>query len=167
MRKIVRFFDEYGAWATGHFCLYGEKGGWENSEMREFIGEKLFNALLLNLKVSPAIKSVYKISDGGADNKTLVTTVDKCWLASYEEVGFPQISGNLSGQGEVYSDVFSTNKNTRVKYIYESAEAGRWWLRSSDYASSNSNMFWRVQLSGASYGDIASNKYYVAFCFCI
>jgi hypothetical protein len=140
-------------------------GGYKNSSMREFVNEELFGRLPSGLR--NIIKQVDKISDGGSNNQSLVTTSDKCWIASYDEVGFPEISGSIPGQGAVYSDIFSVNKESRVKYLDNSAEEGRWWLRSSDYSSSSSNMFWRVQTSGAVYGDISSNKYYVAFGFCI
>lgn len=139
--------------------------GWENSSMRTFVNGDLFNALPAELQA--IIKPVYKISDGGVSNKILVTTVDKCWIASYDEVGFPGGMDSLSGQGELYSSIFSSNKSTRKKYITDTTYAGGWWLRSSRYTTSGSTMFWRVQTSGASYGDIQTGLFYVAFGFCI
>ena len=114
-----------------------------------------------------AIKSVYKISDGGSNNKTLITTTDKCWLASYNEVGLVSGSNNLSGQGELYDAIFSSDKNSRKKYITDDTAAGGWWLRSSYYSMNSNSMFWRVTNSGGSYSDIAFNSFYVAFGFCI
>lgn len=139
--------------------------GWKESEMRRFINVDLFNALPDELKT--IIKPVYKISDGGSDNKTLITTTDSCWLASYDEVGLISGSNNLSGQGELYSSIFSSNKNSRKKYITDDTAAGGWWLRSSYYSTNSSSMFWRVTNSGGSYSDIAFNLFYVAFGFCI
>ena len=140
-------------------------GGYENSEMREFINNELFNALPDSLK--SIIKPVYKISDGGSTNKTLVTTTDSCWLASYDEVGLTSSDNSLSGQGDVYSSIFSSNKESRKKYITDSTSTGGWWLRSSYYSLNSSSMFWRVTNSGGSYSDIAFNSFYVAFGFCI
>ena len=140
-------------------------GGWENSEMREFINGELFNALPDTLK--SIIKLVYKISDGGVNNKTLITTTDSCWLASYDEVGLTSGNNNLSGQGELYSSIFSSNKSSRKKYVTDSTEAAGWWLRTSYYSLNSSSMFWRVTNSGGSYSDIAFNQFYVAFGFCI
>ena len=141
------------------------EGGWEASEMREFTNGELFNAFPNALK--SIIKPVYKISDGGSSNKALITTTDSCWIASYDEVGLTSGSNNLSGQGELYSSIFSSNKESRKKYITDDTAAGGWWLRSSYYSLNSSSMFWRVTNSGGSYSDIAFNSFYVAFGFCI
>ena len=76
-------------------------------------------------------------------------------------------SNNLSGQGELYSAIFSSNKDTRKKYITDDTATGGWWLRSSYYSPNSNSMFWRVTNSGGSYSDIAFNLFYVAFGFCI
>jgi hypothetical protein len=141
------------------------EGGYETSEMRAFINGELFNALPDELKA--IINPVYKVSDGGSSNKTLVTTTDNCWLASYDEVGLTSSSNNLTGQGELYSSIFSSNKNSRKKYITDDTAAGGWWLRTSYYSANSNSMFWRVTNSGGSYSDIAFNSFYVAFGFCI
>lgn len=141
------------------------EGGYEASEMREFINGELLAALPENLKT--IIKPVYKISDGGSTNKTLITTTDSCWLASYDEVGLTAGNNNLSGQGELYSSIFSSNRDTRKKYITDDTATGGWWLRSSYYSTNSNSMFWRVTNSGGSYSDIAFNAFYVAFGFCI
>ncbi len=141
------------------------EGGWEVSEMREFTNGELLNALPSELK--SIIKPIYKISDGGSNNKTLITTTDSCWLASYDEVGLISGNNNLPGQGEIYSSIFSSDKNSRKKYITDDTASGGWWLRSSYYSTNSSSMFWRVTNSGGSYSDIAFNQFYVAFGFCI
>lgn len=141
------------------------EGGYEASEMREFVNGELLAALPENLKT--IIKPVYKISDGGSTNKTLITTTDSCWLASYDEVGLTAGNNNLSGQGELYSSIFSSNRDTRKKYITDDTATGGWWLRSSYYSTNSNSMFWRVTNSGGSYSDIAFNAFYVAFGFCI
>ena len=141
------------------------EGGWEASEMREFVNGKLFDALPDELK--SIIKPVYKISDGGSSNKSLITTADSCWLASYDEIGLTSGSNNLSGQGELYDSIFSNSKDSRKKYITDDTSTGGWWLRSSYYSLNSDSMFWRVTNSGGSYSDIAFNPFYVAFGFCI
>lgn len=140
-------------------------GGYAASEMYSFINGELLTALPEKLKT--IIRPVYKISDGGSTNKTLITTTDSCWLASYDEVGLTSGSNNLSGQGELYSAIFSSNKDTRKKYITDDTATGGWWLRSSYYSTNSNSMFWRVTNSGGSYSDIAFNSFYVAFGFCI
>lgn len=141
------------------------EGGWEASAMRIFTNGDLFNALPTNLK--SIIKTVNKISDGGANNKTLITTADNCWIASYDEVGLTSGSGNLSGQGKLYSSIFSSNKDSRKKYITDDTASGGWWLRTSYYSSNSTSIFWRITTSGGSYSEIAFNRFYVAFGFCI
>lgn len=144
----------------------GSVSGYKDSSMREFANGELFDALPNELK--SIIKPVLKISDDGSQNKKLITTTDLCWLASYDEVGFINGSSNLSGQGELYSDVFSDDKDSREKYIVDNTDTGGWWLRSSVYfTNSNSTMFWRVQKTGAAYTEIQTNQFYVAFGFCI
>lgn len=140
-------------------------GGYEASEMRGYLNGELFVALPSELQA--IIKYVYKISDGGSTNKTLITTIDKCWLASCDEVGLASGSNTLSGQGELYSAIFSSDKSSRKKYIIDDTAAGGWWLRSSYYSPNSNSMFWRVTNSGGSYSDIAFNSFYVAFGFCI
>lgn len=145
--------------------LSSDEGGWINSAMREFTNGELLESLPVELQA--ALKPVLKISDGGSSDKTLATSTDSCWLASYDEVGFTSGSYNLSGQGELYSSIFSSDKESRKKYIVDNTETGGWWLRSSYYTMTSNTMFWRVQKSGASYGDIQSGLFYVAFGFCI
>lgn len=145
--------------------LNSDEGGWMDSKMREFTNGDLFASLPAELR--SIIKPVIKVSDGGAHQKALVNTTDMCWLASYDEVGFSPNSYSLTGQGELYSSIFSSNKASRKKYIIDNTDSGGWWLRSTYYTTSGSSMFWRVQKSGASYGDIQSGLFYVAFGFCI
>ena len=141
------------------------EGGWEASAMRSFTNGELFEALPDKLKT--IIKTVNKISDGGSNNKSLITTADNCWIASYDEVGLTSGSGNLSGQGELYSSIFSSNRDSRKKYITDDTAAGGWWLRTSYYSSNSTSIFWRITTSGGSYSEIAFNRFYVAFGFCI
>ena len=145
----------------------GGPGGWEGSAMREFTNGELYNTLPSELR--SIIVPVLKISDGGWGSKTLITTTDKCWLGSYDEVSFASSRNNLPGQGEPYDSIFSDD-HSRQKYIVDSTSAGGWWLRSSYYPTSTSNnntMFYRVQMGGSSYSEIQTNTYYVAFGFCI
>ena len=143
--------------------------GWAASEMREFINGELLNALPEKLRT--VIKPVYKISDGGANNKSLVTTTDSCWLASYNEVGLVDGTNNLTGQGEIYSQTFTygSGENTsRVRYLPDGYTPGGWWLRTSRYGSLNeSPLFYRIINKGGAYGDVVTNLFYVAFGFCI
>ena len=136
-------------------------GGWRASSMRTFVSGELFNALPEELKSH--IGAVKKLSDGGNNNRTLITTEDKCWLASYDEVGFSANSDILSGQGQLYDQIFTSGDNGRKKYIFNTTTYQGWWLRSS----SGQNLFCRVTTYGGCYSEISNNSYYVAFGFCI
>lgn len=141
--------------------------GWEGSDLREFTNGELYNALPEQLRT--IIKPVFKVSDGGAALKALVTTTDYCWVPSYDEVGFENNrNDNVPNQGVQYADTFmlgTNGNNTRIKYTADHYTIGRWWLRSSSY--SDSVLFLRVQNSGGVQSDGLWNSYYVAFGFCI
>lgn len=141
--------------------------GYAASDMRTFLNGELFDGLPSDLQA--VIKPVYKISDGGKNNKALVTTTDKCWLASYNEIGFVDGISNLTGQGELYASTFilgDSGRSSRVKYLPDGHTSYGWWTRTS-YYSANSVIYYRVTNSGGSYCDIPSNLYGVAFGFCI
>lgn len=139
-------------------------GGWEASTLREFLNGEFLTALSDELKA--ALKPVIKLSDGGGDNKTLVSTTDSCWIPSYTEVGLTDGQNNLAGQGVQYSSTF-TDGTSRLKYTPDGVSYGRWWLRSSYYSNSN-DMFWRItNTNGGAYCENASYEYYIAFGFCI
>lgn len=140
------------------------KGGWNNTEVRGFINGDLYNVLPSNLQT--AIKPVLKISDGGISSKTLITTEDKCWLASASEVGMVY-SDVLSGQGEVYSLIFSSANSSRVKYIVDTTIPIGWWTRSASYGGTSSTQFCRVMEGGGKYGDNPWVLAHIAFGFCI
>lgn len=139
------------------------EGGWQDTDMREFVNGEMFDALPEKLQV--VIKPVYKISDGGGTNKVLITTTDSCWIPSYDEIGLTSGS-NLPGQGELYSDIFSSDKNSRVKYIIDTTTKSGWWTRSSCY-NGGTNAMWRVMSNGSVYSDNVYVSAHVAFGFCI
>ena len=139
-------------------------GGYEVSDMRKFVNTTLFEKTPDVLK--SIIRPVIKISDGGATNASLVSTIDSMWIASCDELNMAP--GNcLTGQGEAYDLVFSSDKESRKKYITDNTEAGGYWTRTSYYSQTSSSMFWRVTNSGGSYSDISFGNFYVAFGFCI
>ena len=139
-------------------------GGWEASEARSICNGDLYNSFPSELK--SIIKPIYKLSDGGSENVTLVKTTDYVWFASYDELALPETKNNLSGQGEVYSLTFSDDKESRKKYLDDGTTAG--YLTRSSYVNANSSgMVWRVTNSGGCYSDLAFNYFNIAFGFCI
>lgn len=141
-------------------------GGWRDSAMRTFVNGELFDALPDNLQ--SAIKTVDKMSDLGSSDaeRSLITTPDKCWLASYDELGFSKTG--VTPQGDHYASIF-TNNTSRIKYVFGTASACGWWTRSSTYYYEGTTFsFYRVQKSGILYVERASNnQVYVAFGFCV
>ena len=108
---------------------------------------------------------MFKLSDGGVDNKTLVQTEDKVFILSYEEVGLPKNKYVLPGQGETYSMTFSDNES-RKKYLEDGTTAG--YITRSSYLNDNSKgMIMRVTASGGSYSDIAFNYFNIVLAFCM
>ena len=139
-------------------------GGWQDSEMRTFTNGELFDALPEELQ--EIIEPVIKLSDDGTDNTTLVETVDKCWLASYDEVGFVENANfhQQLGQGTVYGDIFVIgNDNSRKKCIIDTTTVADWWLRSTNGRSN----FAEVTTGGYQYPYFPHIAQYFAFGFCI
>lgn len=142
----------------------GNIGGWETSEMREFLNDELFNSLPDELKA--VIEPVNKLSDGGTNNQTLVTTVDKCWLASFDEVGLTATEhfSQPQGQGTLYDDIFvKGNNSSRIKYVTDTSTKAGWWTRSTNGGSN----FVQVTSMGTAYGYFPYTALYVAFGFCL
>jgi hypothetical protein len=139
-------------------------GGWADSDMRQFTNGELRDALTDSLK--QLIAPVIKISDGGRTNKTLVETIDYCWLASIDEINLlTNRKDTLYGQGEPYAKVFSDGAS-RIKYLIDTTDAERWNVRTTSYGS-DSQFYHRITTSGGTYPEPCHYEYYVAFGFCI
>lgn len=142
-------------------------GGWKDSDMRAFTNGELLEAFPEELQ--NIIQPVYKVADGGANSRSLVTTTDYCWIPSYDEVGFGNSrQDNVWGQGVCYSDTFEYgNANyTRIKYTSDHYTVGKWWLRTSCYG--DSVLFLRIRSdNGGVQSDGLWGSYNVAFGFCI
>lgn len=132
-------------------------GGWKDSKMRNYLQYAVYNAL--PSKLQSVIKTVNKISDtGNKDTSTLVTTQDKLFLFSMEEVGFTEYNSLnfVSGQGTKY-EYFADNIS-RTKDDY-------WWLRSTN--TNNEYRFHCVMDNGISNSCDADFAIAIVFGFCI
>ena len=70
----------------------------------------------------------FQLSDGGQNSTELITTSDKLWLFSVEELGFAP-SQTLSGQGTMYT-YFATEANRLV--TNSNSNSGKsYWTRSA------------------------------------
>lgn len=151
----------------GNYYLNSEKNnkkGWKNSKMRKFLNNEIYNSLPFDLKT--VIKEVDKISDNGnLCDSDLITTEDKLFLPSFEEVGFSW-NNNMHykiGQGDEY-EYLSNYANRNKKYNLDNSEA-TWWLRST---YTNSDKFFFCIDSQGYYHFASANKLYgISPCFCI
>lgn len=129
------------------------KGGWEGSKMRT----ETLAAILAKMpeNIRNGIRSVNKLCATGGNDSTIITTADKLFLYSDEE-----IYGTVGGEGEQY-DYYKAG-NSKVKKVGSSAS--RWWLRSFQrYVTGG---FYVVDTSGDYTGVTADNSCGIAFAFC-
>jgi len=129
------------------------KGGWEGSKMRT----ETLAAILAKMpeNIRNGIRTVNKLCATGGNDSTIITTADKLFLYSDEEV-----YGTAGGEGEQY-DYYKAG-NSKVKKFGSSAS--RWWLRSFQrYVVGG---FYVVDTSGQYDTITADNSCGVAFAFC-
>lgn len=128
-------------------------GGWKLSDLRNDLIKLVDNlpSLLIN-----NLCSVVKKSDGGYKTDNVITTNDKLWIPSLEEVGLNSSSNYIQGQGTQYP-IFSDDA---------SRKKGKEWALRSTYVSSN-DFGWYIKTSGSK--DYNSNNYnrYIPLCFSI
>lgn len=137
-------------------------GGWAESDLREWLDTELYTILPDDLKA--AIKRVIKWSDGGYYNKTVVGTEDKIWIPSYEELGLPDSTNNLIGQGNQYQ-IFTDNAS-RQRHTTMDENSQNYWSRST--LMDNANYFWIIGgHGGAIYTEATNGKINIVFGFCI
>ena len=109
----------------------GTIGGYEESELRSYISNDIFNALPLDLQ--SAIKEVKKYSKGyDVDGTTVVEkeTIEKLFALSGREVfGGTSYEAN----GPVYSNTFP-NTSSRIRNKVGASASG-WWVRSASSAT--------------------------------
>lgn len=128
---IVTAQDSQERYQTGYEPNTGTLGGWENSEIREYMQETVMPAIPTNIrnrlanvtKTHPAYR--VKTDNPASTESFTQTTQDKVWLPSYTEMF------NSSG---LYHTAFPDN-NSRKKAKASSPTNYNWyWLRSADNA---------------------------------
>ena len=140
-------------------------GGWRDSELRAYINETIYKKLptdLQNIVSSTKVISSHGITSG----ETNFETQDKLFLLSTEEVWVEtnyDTSVGTSKQLDYYKNQgVTTSSYTSVIKQYKGIEKS-WWLRSS--YSRTTNDFYRVNGSGGSIGNYASNSFGVSPAF--
>ena len=137
-------------------------GGWRDSELRAYINETIYKKLptdLQNIVSSTKVISSHGITSG----ETNFETQDKLFLLSTEEVWVEtnyDTSVGTSKQLDYYKNQgVTTSSYTSAIKQYKGIEKS-WWLRSS--YSRTTNDFYRVNGSGGSIGNYASNSFGVS-----
>ena len=129
-------------------------GGWEVSDLRAWLNGEFIGTLQSDLQV--AIKDVVKLSDKGCtDFPTMVSTKDKCWIPSIDEVdGTIKVQQYVKGAGQPYS-VFTDN-NSRIRLKTDGSKS-TYHLRTATEAS-NLSLFVGTagEVGGASLYNIRS-----------
>ena len=140
-------------------------GGWRDSELRTYINETIYKKLptdLQNIVSSTKVISSHGITSG----ETNFETQDKLFLLSTEEVWVEtnyDTSVGTSKQLDYYKNQgVTTSSYTSAIKQYKGIEKS-WWLRSS--YSRTTNDFYRVNGSGGSIGNYASNSFGVSPAF--
>lgn len=133
----------------------GTIGGWEHSEMRQYLKETI--KPLVPAEVRSAIKEVAKTQPSFDTTGSLAsqTTTDDVWIPSYNEV---------FGAKSAYYGLFQNTNANRIKYSFKASYARNWWLRSTDRTSRNDAVSTTGAANSASSSD--TNRY-VALGFCI
>lgn len=129
------------------------KGGWEGSKMRT----ETLAAILAKMpeNIRNGIRTVNKLCATGGNDSTIITTADKLFLYSDEEV-----YGTAGGEGEQYDYYKAGNSKVKKAGSY----ASRWWLRS--FQRYNVGGFYVVDTRGEYTSVTADNSCGVAFAFC-
>lgn len=103
-------------------------GGWKETDLRTYMNGTLLNSLPSDLQ--SVIKTSTKLSDGGHDNKVVVSTQDKIWIPSVSESGktWSSYGAAIVGQGEQYP-IFTDNAS-RIYFKLTESSPYAWWTRS-------------------------------------
>ena len=140
---VVEFADIITKYAinsdrTGNTDGTGNKGGWEHSEMREYVNNDIYNLLPAALKAG--IIDTKVISSHGSNDSENFNTNDKIYLLSTHEVW--EDVDEISNNGIDYKDTAYNNtrqldyyKNKGVttdSYSEVAKQNNSWWLRSAE-----------------------------------
>ena len=139
--------------------------GWANTEMRSWLNKTVLPYIPSD--VSGNIVEVKK-SSWDANTSAEISTVDKLWIPSNQEVNLVTngSSYHKEANGVTYSGLFptATNSSNTARIKYDSTNSAIiWWLRSSSDSSGFNGVF---EYGGAN-SYIASKPYGVVLGFCM
>lgn len=135
------------------------KGGWEESEIRRYLNEKVINLLPDELQEIIKPTKIVQIWNGKRRE-----TEDKLFLLSRTQVFGKHENYEAIEPNDSQIDIFKSPRG-RVKECEEAEEVYFWWLRSPN--SSNSSYFCSVGTDGTVLGNSFYYSLGVAPAFCI
>lgn len=132
--------------------------GWNGCAMRNTCNTTYYGVLPDALKA--VVKQVQKKASAGNQSATIVTSIDKVWLAAEIEI-FGVITSSKTGEGSQYA--YYTNSNVRIKKV--AGAASTWWERSPNGGGATS--FCTVSPSGVATNYAANGSQGVALGLCV
>ncbi len=138
----------------------GTIGGWENSELRAYYGDKLYHLIpeSIRSKIVPVTKvqTAYRVNDTETETESFTQTSEETvWCPSY-----PELFKNRDNGG-IYRTVFPDDVS-RKKQIVGSTTNSTWWLRSA----STKNGAYGVGTNGIYYSYVIHSPQALVLGFC-
>ena len=138
------------------------KGGWEDSEMRTYVNNDIYNAIPSNIR--NLIIDTTVVSGHGYSDKSNFTTTDKLYLLAPHEIYSDKLSYDTGYSSTRQLDYYKsknvlTSNYSDAKKKYNGSD-GFYWLRSAN--SNNNNNFYNVNASGDYNNNNANNTNGVA-----
>ena len=137
-------------------------GGWKGCPRRTWCNNGYYNALPSYLKT--LVKQVNKLSSEGNKSTNIITTQDKCWLASEIEI-FGTKTFSANGEGTQYLYYTTASNRYKLPKLSSSSVSDSWWERSP--RASGATNFCNVSNNGNADGHVASIAYGIAPSYCL
>ena len=138
----------------------GSVGGWDKSEMKQYI----LNTVIMSVPeiIRNSVKAVTKYTRTANTYGEFVQeeTTETFWLASRREM-LGDVA-NAETQGPIYHEAFPDDES-RTKKKPSATNTDAWWLRSAG----NAKGFYFIYTNGTSIFDTAHKSYAIALGFCL
>ena len=142
-------------------------GGWDATELRGWMNTILFSQLPFGLQ--GIIKQVDKYTTSGGENGIIVvTSTDKVFIPSYDEVGYMYdvVAADELALTSIYPKFTAADASRIMKRLNNSGVAVAWWTRSARLIDATSFIGSNIS-GGATLVAGNSTTNYIVFCFCI
>ena len=134
----------------GHVNGDGNMGGWEYSEIRQFVNNEIYNSLPSELK--NVIIDTYVVSGYSNSDTSVFKTTDKLYYFSHREIGGGTVYSNIKDSGYSHQlDLYvAYNGNHAMAIKKMNGTASNWCLRTPPYYTSGRiyyNVFYGIRAS--------------------